>query len=70
MNPHLLSSRGDLGLTMTGVAHSFFYILLQRIRNEYSVDPFFDKKKRWPKRRRKRATSHQKRTVNRISRGG
>jgi hypothetical protein len=45
MNPHLLSSRGDLGLTMTGVAHSFFYILPQRIRNEYAVDPFFDKKK-------------------------
>jgi len=35
-----------------------------------AVDPFLDKKKRWPKRRRKRATSHQKRTVNLLSRGG
>jgi len=35
----------------------------------HEVDALYNKK-RWPKRRRKRATSHQKRTVNRISRGG
>jgi hypothetical protein len=41
------------------------------IDGEGTVDLFLTKKKRWSKRRRgQRATSHQKRTVNQISRGG
>jgi hypothetical protein len=69
MNPHLLSSRGNFGLTMIEGAHSFSKFLEVRIRRNYAVVPFWIKKEVALKEEKK-ATSHQKRTVNRISRGG